>query len=61
MRFSPDEEVNKEKFRRTQLYDKIKNEYCNEHNIDLLRISFKEKQNMLEIIDNKLREKGLIK
>ena len=59
-RFSHDPQVNEEKFKRTQLYDKIKNEYCKEHNIDLLRISFREKNNMLDIIDNKLKEKGLI-
>lgn len=60
VRFSPTKEVNEEKFRRTQLYDKLKNEYCAEHNIDLLRISFRDKDRMLDIIDKKLLEKGLI-
>lgn len=59
-RYSHDKSINEEKFKRTQLYDKLKNEYCKEHNIDLLRISYREKKNMLEIIDNKLKEKGLL-
>lgn len=60
-RFSTDPEKNKEKFQRTQLYDKLKNQYCNEHNIDLLRISFRNKNNLLNIIDKKLIQKGLLK
>lgn len=59
-RFSPDPKVNEEKFKKTQLYDKIKNEYCEEHNIDLLRISFRDKDNIIDIINNKLKEKGLL-
>ena len=59
-RYSHDKRKNIEKFRRTQLYDKIKNEYCKDHNIDLLRISYREKKNIIEIIDNKLKEKGLL-
>ena len=59
-RFSPDPQVNEEKFKKLQLYDKIKNEYCKEHNIDLLRISFREKNKLLDIIDNKLKEKGIL-
>lgn len=59
-RFSPIREENDEKFKRIQLYDSIKNEYCEEHRIDLLRISFREKDQLLDIIDNKLKQKGLI-
>lgn len=59
-RYSHDKEKNEEKFKRIQLYDKLKNEYCKEHDIDLLRISYREKKNMLDIIDNKLKEKGLL-
>lgn len=59
-RFSKDPEINKEKFERTKLYDKLKNEYCEKHNIDLLRISFRKKKEMIDIIYNKLVEKGLI-
>lgn len=59
-RFSPDQQINEEKFKRTQLYDKLKNEYCKEHNIDLVRISFRDKDKLIDIIDNKLKQKGLI-
>lgn len=60
-RFSPDPEVNEEKFKRTQLYDELKNEYCASNNIDLLRISWREKDNIEEILLAKLEEKGIIK
>ena len=54
-RFSPSDEENKEKFKRTKLYDKMKDDYCSEHNIDLLRISYKHKDQLLTLIDNKLK------
>ena len=60
IRYSHDPQVNKEKFERTVLYDNIKNEYCASHNIDLLRISFNEKRDIENILNNKLKEKGLI-
>lgn len=60
MRYSKDEEKNKEKLIRIQLYDKLKNEYCIIHNIDLLRINYREKDRLIEIIDSRLKQKGLI-
>ena len=38
-------------FERTQTHDKIKNEYCKEHNIPLLRIPYWEYDNIDEILD----------
>jgi len=55
MRYSKDEEKNKEKLIRIQLYDKLKNEYCIIHNIDLLRINYREKDRLIEIIDSRLK------
>ena len=60
-RFSPRQEENEEKFRRLKLYDQLKNDYCQEHNIDLLRISFRDKNDLINIINQKLLEKGMIK
>ena len=40
-------------FLQTQKHDKIKNEYCNMHNIDLLRIPYWEGSNSESIIKNK--------
>ena len=40
--------------------DKLKDDYCSEHNIDLLRIPYWKFNNIEEIIKNKLKEKGLI-
>ena len=59
-RFSPNKEVNKEKFIRTQLYDIQKDEYCKTHDIDILRIPYWEYENIEEIITNKLRSKGVV-
>lgn len=59
-RFAPTQEENDKKFKRTKLYDHLKNEYCKEHSIDLLRISFRDKDKMIDIINEKLKEKGLI-
>ena len=59
-RFSPNPEVNKMKFERMQLYDKMKNQYCIDHNIDLLRISFRHKKDLNGLLDEKLKQKGLI-
>lgn len=55
-----DEELN-EHFQKTQTYDQLKNEYCDQNNINLLRIPYWEKQNIEEIIYShlqRLSEKG---
>lgn len=44
-----------EKLKITQEHDKIKNEYCEKHNINLLRIPYWEKQNIETIIYNYLQ------
>lgn len=44
-----------EKLRTTQEHDKIKNDYCKKHNINLLRIPYWEKQNIETIIYNHLQ------
>lgn len=59
-RFSPDPKENEEKFRRTKLYDHMKDDYCKKHDIDLLRISFRDKDKLIDIIHKKLLEKGMI-
>ena len=41
-----------EGFRLTQLRDNIKNEYCKNNNIPLLRISYKEINNIENILNN---------
>lgn len=49
------------RFQTTQKYDQFKNEYCDQHNINLLRIPYWDKQNIEEIIYNhlqRLSEKG---
>lgn len=43
-----------ENFIQTQKHDKIKNEYCKSHNIDLLRIPYWDGSNAENIIKNKL-------
>lgn len=43
-----------ENLRQTQEHDKIKNQYCQSHNIDLLRIPYWKSNNIKEIIKNKL-------
>lgn len=55
-----DEEVEKN-FKKTQEHDKIKNLYCEENNINLLRIPYWEKENIETIINSclqRLSEKG---
>lgn len=61
VRFAPTEQQNREKFERLKLHDETKNQYCKDHNIDLLRISFRDKKDLIAILDNKLKEKGLLK
>jgi hypothetical protein len=40
------------KFKEQQLRDSIKNQYCEEHNIDLIRINYKENDSIKDILDN---------
>lgn len=44
-------EGSQEKLKNTQYHDQIKTEYCNENNIELLRIPYWEKNNIEKIID----------
>lgn len=46
---------NIEKFRLTQYHDKLKNDYCKSHDIDLLRIPYWENKNIESIIKRKLK------
>ena len=57
-RFSNDSAVNKEKFERLKLYDHLKNSYCLEHNIRLLRIPFFDLNNIEMILDKNLKEES---
>lgn len=53
----------KENLEKVQKYDQLKNEYCKENNINLLRIPYWEKENIDEIIYNclqRLSEKGFV-
>lgn len=63
MRFyGADKTKNEEEFRKTQERDKIKNKYCKDNNINLLRIPYWETKNIETIINNhlqRLSEKGL--
>lgn len=63
MRFyGENEEKNEEILRKTQERDKIKNKYCEDNNINLLRIPYWESKNIETIINNhlqRLSEKGL--
>lgn len=63
MRFyRENEEKNEEVLRKTQERDKIKNKYCEDNNINLLRIPYWESKNIETIINNRLQrlsEKGL--
>lgn len=43
-------------FKKTQLHDKIKTDYCAAHGINLLRIPYWEKDNIEKIILNKIQE-----
>lgn len=56
-RFAPTKEKNEEKFRRTVMYDKVKNDYCKSHGIKLVRIPYWEFNNIETIIKNILEEK----
>ena len=58
-----DVEANQSVLKKTQEHDKIKNQYCIDNNIDLLRIPYWEKENIETIISNhlqRLNEKGCV-
>ena len=50
------EEEALQQFKINQLHDQIKNEYCQTHNIELLRIPYWEQNNIEQIITDKLNE-----
>lgn len=57
-------EKNKLNFQKTQMRDKIKNKYCEDNNINLLRIPFWEQNNIETIISDclqRLSDKGFVK
>lgn len=59
--YGDNDEKNQALLAETQLHDKIKNEYCRSHNINLLRIPYWESKNIKTIINNhlqRLSEKG---
>jgi len=60
IRFSPDERVNKIKHEKIKQYDSLKNEYCIHNNIELLRISYRDKEQMISNIQLKLEEMGVM-
>ena len=56
-----DFEANMNDLLKRQKYDQIKNKYCEDNNINLLRIPYWEKENVKSIINNhlqRLSEKG---
>lgn len=58
-----DSKANQLILEKTQKHDKIKNQYCEDNNINLLRIPYWEKQNIETIINNhlqRLSEKGFV-
>ena len=57
-RFSPHPEENQEKFRKIKLYDAQKDKYCQENNIELVRIPYWDAKKVEEILTDKLIEKG---
>ena len=50
---------NSEQLKSTQLRDQIKNEFCKQNNIKLLRIPYWETKNLLQIIKNLLNEQNV--
>lgn len=44
------------RLKRTQYHDQIKNEYCKNNNIPLIRVPYWERNNMEEFLKNKLKE-----
>ena len=47
-------------FKKTKLHDRIKNDYCFDNNIPLLRIPYWDFENIEEILFDKLVEVGII-
>jgi hypothetical protein len=63
LRFFGNDEDAKHVHERTKEHDKIKNRYCEENNINLLRIPYWETKNIETIINNclqRLSEKGFV-
>lgn len=52
--FSRDDKINEQKFKNTQIRDKIKNKYCDENNILLIRIPYWEYDNIENILQEKI-------
>jgi very-short-patch-repair endonuclease len=48
--------ISQKRYLETVRNDKIKNDYCNKNNINLIRISYKEKNRINEILTNKLNK-----
>ena len=55
-KFVEGDEYNKQQFELTQKHDKMKDDYCKKNGIKLLRISYKEKDDIERIIDSALFE-----
>ena len=55
-KFVEGKDYNKQQLELTQKHDRMKNEYCENNNIKLLRISYKEKDDIERIIDEALFE-----
>lgn len=55
-RFSKDPKKNEERFRRLKLYDQVKNEYCEQNNIRLIRIPYWDINSIERILDTHLKE-----
>lgn len=53
-------EENKKAFDKLNLHDAMKDEYCLNNNIPLLRISYKQKEEMLQIIDRELMKRKVV-
>jgi len=52
VKYCGDEKKSEEKLKQTQYYDTIKNKYCLDNNISLLRIPYTDKDNLKEKIHN---------
>lgn len=60
MRYSKSKKKNEEKFEQLKYRDQIKNQYCNDNHISLYRISYKDKDNIKNIINNILIKEDII-
>lgn len=59
-RFSKDKDKMKNKLKETQINDNIKNQYCKNNNIPLLRIPYWEFDNTEQILEEWLENRGVI-